>query len=188
MLQKMSLILVLMSGFSSTVFAQDTISDNSATVNASLSARKYKIILNIDKKIVAHSLDSLKRKTLYISGKRGVQEVSLDLIDELQVATKKRSVVRGLALGALLGASSGALIGLISYQKPKPDPNTNPFNFYLDFGPGFSALGGSLVGSLIGIPGGAIIGASSYRYTHYNFSKVPPAEKPALMTRILSGK
>jgi hypothetical protein len=149
-----------------------------------LSARKYKIILNTKKLLVAKSLDSLKGNTLYISGKNGPREVSIDLIKTLKVAKKKRPVARGILIGALSGAGSGALLGLAAHQEP--DPNSGSWS--LDFGPAFSAFGGGLLGLVGGILTGTIIGSSSNRYLHHDFSKVPPPDKYALMSRILSGK
>jgi hypothetical protein len=183
MLKKIILIMLLMSWCQSTVIAQTTVTTNPATVYSSLSARKYKIILNSNKQIVARSLDSLKGNTLYTSGKNGPQEVSVDVIKTLKVAKEKRPVARGMLFGALSGAGSGALLGLASYEKP--DPNSGSWSF--DFGPGFSAFGGGLLGLLAGTLTGTIIGASSNRYIRHDFSKVPSAEKSALMSRILIG-
>lgn len=53
-----------------------------------------------------------------------------------------------IPLGLLVGAATGALIGLASYQKPAPGP------WVFDFGPGASALGGAI----LGIPAGTLVG------------------------------
>lgn len=72
---------------------------------------------------------------------------------------KYGKVGRGIGLGALTGLGVGAVIGLISYEKPEP----NAF-FNLDFGPGFSALTGALVGALPGAIIGGIAGTKKLRF------------------------
>jgi hypothetical protein len=171
-------MLVLVSYCQCSVVAQDT-QPGTSTVYATIKARKYKIIYFGNKKSTARSLDSLKGNILYVSGNKGLQEIPLATIKEIQVAKKGRPVGRGALLGALTGIPTGALIGLATYS-PQPDE--------WDFGPGFSAMGGAVVGALGGIITGSIAGAASYRYVHYDFSTVHPAEKHRLMSRILSGQ
>jgi hypothetical protein len=182
MLHKILCTLVILTWFYSTAVSQDTLS-GSPTIRSNLQAPKYKILLTTNKSLAARSLDSLKGNTLYVSGKNGPQEVSTMMIKRLSIAKGKKQALKGLGLGALSGAGTGALLGLAAYQKP--DPNSGSWS--LDFGPGFSALGGSILGLVGGSLVGVIIGSSSYKYTHYDFSTIPPAEKSALMSRILLG-
>ena len=87
-----------------------------------------------------------------------------------------------MGLGSLAGVGFGALTGLITYQEPKPKGY-----FIIDLGPGVSAAVGAVAGAVLGMVSGTVIGAASNRFTHYNFSDVPLAERSALMTRILQG-
>jgi hypothetical protein len=107
MLQKIIFILALITGFQIIAFAQDTTAANTSTVYPSFQAEKYKILLDSQKPIVAKTLDSLRGNTLYISGKQGPQEVSVDLIDKIESCQKKSPVLRGMAFGALGGAAIG---------------------------------------------------------------------------------
>jgi hypothetical protein len=183
MVKSIIFLLVLMYGGQTTLIAQDTPPGKAAAVYPSLRAKKYKILLNSRKIVVAEAIDSLKENTLYVSGKRGPQQISVEMIKQLLVAKKKRPAARGLAFGALSGAASGSLIGLAAYRKPEPGGGWD-----FDFGPGFNAAGGGVFGLVAGSLVGTIIGASSYRYIHHDFSNVPTVEKAASLGRILSGK
>ncbi|QMU27754.1 hypothetical protein [Adhaeribacter radiodurans] len=176
-------MMVLLSWFSPIVLAQDALPTNTATIYSSLKARKFKVVLLNKKAFSTKSLDSLKGNTLYIYGKNGPEEVSLEIIKELQVAKRQRPIARGLGLGVLIGASTGALLGFGSYQEPEPNSY-----FTFDLGPGASAGAGAALGAVTGIVGGIIIGASSNRYTHYDFSQKSLTEKYDLMSRILEKK
>ena len=182
--KKIIFLLVLTFGWQPALFAHDTLPGKSVTVYPSLKASRYKIILDSERIIVARSVDSLKDNTLYLTGKKGPQGVSVALIRKLLVAKNKRPGARGLAFGVLTGTATGALIGLASYRKPEPGDGW----FTLDFGPGFSAFGGGLLGLIPGALTGTIIGASSYRYIHHDFSDVPPAGRAASLSRVLSGQ
>jgi hypothetical protein len=181
MLQKIIFLLVLTCGFQSKAFAQDTIAANTSTVYPSFQSKKYKILLHTQELLVAKSLDSLRGNTLYITGKQGPQEVSLELISKLLVAKKKRPVLKGLAFGALGGAAIGALVGYTTYEESDPG---SWFATTRSFDTAAAAFGFGLIGALTGV----VIGAVSYKYNRHNLSNLPHNEKHALLSRILSGK
>ena len=58
----------------------------------------------------------------------------------------------GAAVGVLFGGAIGAAIGAASYQ---------PSGGFIDFGQGFSALGGGLIGATLGGLLGSVIGSAS---------------------------
>jgi hypothetical protein len=182
MVQKIILLLVLTCGFQSIAFAQETTAANAVTVYPSSQAKKYKILLHSQKVLVAKSLDSLRGKMLYITGKQGPQEVSIELINRLLVAKQKRPTLKGIAFGTLGGAAIGAAIGYLSYKEP--DPGTGWFAFSRSFDTTVGAVGGGLAGIITG----AIIGSVSHQYKHYTFSNLPLEEKYTLLGRVLSGK
>lgn len=74
------------------------------------------------------------------------------------ILKRKGNVGKGILLGTLSGAAIGAIIGLVTYQEPDCGPGTW---FCLDFGPGFSALGGGIIGAFGGGLIGGIAGASA---------------------------
>lgn len=182
MLLKSIFLLILLGCIPIIVMAQDAGLIKSSTVYSSLKARKYKIVLGTRRVIVAHTLDSLSDGYLYTTRNKESQKISLAIIKELQVAKKKRPVSRGLGLGALAGVGFGALTGLLTYQEPEPNGY-----FTIDLGPGVSAAAGAVAGAVLGVVSGTVIGATSNRFTHYDFTKIIIAERPALMTRILQG-
>ncbi len=74
---------------------------------------------------------------------------------------KYGSLGRGIGYGALIGAGFGAIVGLVTYQKPAPG---NGWFSSLDFGPGFNALGGAILGILPGLIIGGIIGSKTMKF------------------------
>jgi hypothetical protein len=182
MLKLLLLVSALVISFQLAVFAQSPANSSFTTVYPAIQAKKYKIVLNTGKKLVARSLDSLARNTLYITNKKRTQAVSVETINKLKIAKKRRPVLRGIAFGGLSGAAAGAIIGLATYKEPEPG------NWVLDFGPGFSAFAGGVAGFLGGMLIGGIVGADSYRYTTHDLDTVAPAGKAAAMANILSGQ
>lgn len=73
---------------------------------------------------------------------------------------KKSAGVKGFAFGAASGAVIGSLIGYISYSPPACDGTF----FCIDFGPGFSALGGAFIGTVSGGILGLATGASYKKF------------------------
>jgi hypothetical protein len=181
MLQKIIFILALITGIQSIAFAQDTTAANTSTVYPSLQAKKYKILLSTQKRLVAKSLDSLRGKMLYFTGRQGPQEVSIEQINKLLVAKKKNPVLSGMAIGALGGATIGASIGYLAYKEP--DPNT-----WFATSRRFDTAAGAFAGGIIGLFSGTIIGAVFFEYKRHTFSNLSPDEKHLLLRRILSGK
>jgi hypothetical protein len=182
MLQKIFFLLAFSMSFQTISFAQETTVTNISTVYPASQAKRYKILLHSQKVLVAKSLDSLTGKSLYITGKQGSQEVSIELINRLLVAKQKRPTLKGIAFGTLGGAAIGAAIGYLSYKEP--DPSAGWFAFSRSFDTTVGAVGGGLAGIITG----AIIGSASHQYKHYTFSNMPLEEKYALLSRVLSGK
>jgi hypothetical protein len=164
---------------------QDSLQLAPATVHSALTAKKYKIVFNSDITLMAYSLDSLCGNKLYITGKNGKQEVSTDLIKKLQIARKHKHTFTGMAIGAGIGAVTGAIIGYAAYREPEPDPWN--LNKALDPGQGIYAIAGGMAGMGIGLLPGAILGASS-QWQHYDFTAIPFSERAMLIGRILSGQ
>ena len=74
---------------------------------------------------------------------------------------KKGKLGKSILAGALSGMALGAIIGYASYEEPKCSPNS--FCLDLDFGPGFSALGGGVLGIIPGAIIGGVIGGVKVR-------------------------
>lgn len=180
MVKHFLLIMVSAIFLQSALFAQTTSPGNPATVYPVLKAKKYKILFITRKPLVASSLDSLVGNTLYITRKRGSQPVSVEVISGLSVARKMRPVLRGMAFGAITGAAVGAVFGLAA--RGPSDSN----NFVLE--PEIAASAGATAGLLLGILTGTILGATSYRYTNYDLTALPPPEKATSIAGILSGQ
>lgn len=73
---------------------------------------------------------------------------------EVSAGTHRRTL-RGIGLGFLVGAATGAVIGLATYQEP------DCIQFCIDLGRGFTALAGAAVLSVPGAVIGGIVGAKS---------------------------
>ena len=76
-----------------------------------------------------------------------------------QAADNEKGLKRTLTAWSLIALGIGAIIGLVTYQKPDPDAF-----FSLDFGPGFSALVGAFIGALPGAIIGGIAGTKKLRF------------------------
>ena len=76
---------------------------------------------------------------------------------EVSAGTHRRTL-RGVGLGFLVGAATGAVLGLASYQ----EPDCSQSFICLDFGPGFAALAGAVVFSVPGMVIGGIVGAKKH--------------------------
>ena len=110
-------------------FAQSSPNSSSfATVYPVVQAKKYKILLNTGKRLVARSLDSLTGNTLYITHKKRTQAVSVETINKLKIARKRRPVLRGIAFGGLSGAAVGAIAGFAT-DKLEDQDNNSCINF-----------------------------------------------------------
>lgn len=66
------------------------------------------------------------------------------------------STARGVGMGLLVGAATGALLGAVTYRPP----DCTSALICLDYGRGFSAMGGAIVLTPIGMVIGGIVGAN----------------------------
>lgn len=95
-------------------------------------------------------LIAVKKSSLLLLDSEGA-DVSVDIKDIkfIKIAKKSKAI-----LGLLLGGTMGALIGRVTYTKPK---NTGWFTF--DFGPGTNTAVGGILGGLIGLRIAADVGS-----------------------------
>lgn len=123
-------------------------------------------LVTVDGEIQKGYLSHLNDSTFYISDvpvlfgspdQRNKNRFSYPVIAQVSLRPKG-SVGRGILFGALGGAAIGALIGLVTYQEPDCELGSW---VCIDFGPGFSALGGGIIGTFGGGLIGGIAGASA---------------------------
>ena len=111
--------------------------------------------------IDACRIDSISDIAVFASCSGKVISVPIDSIGVLE-CFKKGHFLRGAAIGTLVGATVGVIVGYATYQKPEPNGS-----FTVNLGPGLSELSGGLIGGVGGFIVGGVIGASSS--DHYKF-------------------
>ncbi len=109
--------------------------------------------------LTASRLDSLSDSTLFVAYNGKVTSFPIASIAVL-VGFKVGHFSDGDGVGFLVGAATGAFIGALSCQKPKP---SNSFAINIDLGPGPDAMAGGIIGGVGGfIIGGIATGSDSY--------------------------
>lgn len=101
-------------------------------------------------------------------------------IIELQKVRKSR-FWRGSAVGFLIGASAGSLVGYLSHDALKDESGGWDF----DFGPGLSALGGGAAGGLLGFITGGLTGAMAGRDEVYPLINLRYKQKLAFIENLI---
>jgi hypothetical protein len=100
---------------------------------------------------------ALKDTLIILVCSEAVVSLPVDSIDYL-ARHQETHFWAGAGYGTLIGASLGALVGLLTYEKPEPGYGQW---FTIDFGPGANALGGAIVGAVGGFVIGGAIGEST---------------------------
>jgi hypothetical protein len=122
----------------------------------------WQVILNSSDTLTASRLDSLHENILSATCDDRALSIPVDSIAALVQYTKGH-FWNGAGIGTLVGAGAGAVIGLVTYQKPEPKGFIT-----IDLGSGPAALGGALIGAVGGFAVGGIIGALSSGHEMYD--------------------
>lgn len=103
----------------------------------------------------------LSSKKIELSGNAS-PGISIRSIDYNKIETvgfrKSGRVLKTIGIGALIGGSTGALIGIVSYGSSGGGSG-------FDFGPGLSAVAGAGIGMATGILFGALLGSQKIKFT-----------------------
>lgn len=110
----------------------------------------------------------------------GINIVELDKIYKIRPSNFWKSA----GIGLIGGAVTGGIIGRASYKKPESDGY-----FTIDFGPGFSTLGGAILGGGTGFLVGGIVSVSKKgSKKEYDLSKLALEHKKIIIDAIMNAK
>jgi hypothetical protein len=144
---------------------------------------RFDLHLNQDRWFKNIVLTRLEKDSLFFideCSEKGIHLIELDQIFKL----RKSGFRKGAGIGLIGGTIVGAIIGRLSYKKPKHGGFIS-----FDFGPGFSTFGGALLGGGAGFLVGGIIGYSrGESKKEYNLSELSLKRKRIVVQTVMKNQ